>query len=128
MPKSIDNYLEESTAVVIHTDRDLRIVQLTNLRLVEIRIIAPNNFIAKEITRGEKGEEKWGLSIEKLAHHLEEILGNPFFKPWSIEDIQSIKPELTEAQARAALKLAIETHNAEIGINWEVLAQCADRV
>jgi hypothetical protein len=40
---------------------------------------------------------------------------------WSVEDVQSIRPDLTDEQALAVLKAAEDGHDATIGINWDVL-------
>jgi len=45
---------------------------------------------------------------------------------WGIEDIQSIRPDLTDEQASTVLQAADRYHNAEIGINWDVLRTHAD--
>ena len=45
---------------------------------------------------------------------------------WHTEDVQSINEELTDEQAAAVLLLAcVLEHNAELGVNWEVLSECA---
>lgn len=45
---------------------------------------------------------------------------------WGIEDIQSIRPDLTDEQASTVLQAADRCHDAEIGINWDVLRFHAD--
>ena len=45
---------------------------------------------------------------------------------WHIDDVKSIRPDLTDAQARRVLWFAKEEHDANIGINWEVLGAHAD--
>ena len=47
---------------------------------------------------------------------------------WHIDDVLSLNKGLDRAQARAVLQLVAETHNAEVGINWEVLSIAADIV
>lgn len=41
---------------------------------------------------------------------------------WGIEDVQSVRPDLTDDQAFAVLKEVEHRHDANIGINWDVLA------
>lgn len=43
---------------------------------------------------------------------------------WMIEDVQSIRPDLSDDQAWEVLQLAKRFHDAEVGINWESL-NCA---
>ena len=45
---------------------------------------------------------------------------------WCIEDVLSLRPELTSEQAWAVLKLCRDEHDAGLGINWDVLACCAE--
>jgi hypothetical protein len=40
---------------------------------------------------------------------------------WMIEDVLSIRPDLTEEQAWEVLQVAESRHDATIGINWDVL-------
>jgi hypothetical protein len=47
---------------------------------------------------------------------------------WGIEDVQSIRADLTDEQASAVLQAADRCHNAEVGINWDVLRFHADAV
>ncbi|MGE3999014.1 MAG: hypothetical protein AB7I48_02265 [Planctomycetaceae bacterium] len=41
---------------------------------------------------------------------------------WSIEDVQSVRPDLTEEQCWQVLQAAYRYHDATIGINWDVLS------
>ena len=45
---------------------------------------------------------------------------------WCVEDIQSFRPDLTDKQAGEVLQAADRCHNAEVGINWDVLRFHAD--
>jgi len=49
---------------------------------------------------------------------------------WCIEDVKGMEgyEDLTDDEAREVLRLVEQEQNAEIGVNWEVLAQWADRV
>ena len=40
---------------------------------------------------------------------------------WSVEDVQEIRPDLTEDQCWEVLEQAKKHHDAGIGINWSVL-------
>lgn len=40
---------------------------------------------------------------------------------WSVEDVQSLDDSLTDEQAMKVLEFAKNKHDAEIGINWDVL-------
>jgi hypothetical protein len=45
---------------------------------------------------------------------------------WHIDDVKEVRPHLTDAQAREVLEQAKRQHDADIGINWDVLAIHAD--
>ncbi len=45
---------------------------------------------------------------------------------WRIDDVKEVRPDLTDEQCRAVLRQADESHDATIGINWEVLETHAD--
>jgi len=47
---------------------------------------------------------------------------------WHTEDVQFIRPDLTEEQSWEVLKLVRYKHNADLGINWEELNFFADRL
>lgn len=40
---------------------------------------------------------------------------------WCIQDIQHIRPDLNDAQAREVLYEIKSNHDASIGINWSVI-------
>jgi hypothetical protein len=45
---------------------------------------------------------------------------------WHIEDVQSIRPDLTDKQASAILMSLKKNHDANIGINWETIEIVSD--
>ncbi len=45
---------------------------------------------------------------------------------WHIVDVQTLRPELTEAQCHAVLQRVEHDHDATIGVNWSVLAYAAE--
>jgi hypothetical protein len=45
---------------------------------------------------------------------------------WHVEDVQSVRPGLTDEQCREVLRQCGRHHDAEIGINWIVLSTVAD--
>lgn len=40
---------------------------------------------------------------------------------WSIEDVLSVREDLTEDQAEEVLEAVEHNHNASIGVNWDVI-------
>lgn len=47
---------------------------------------------------------------------------------WSIEDVQSVRQDLTDEQASEVLLAVKRGHDATIGINWDVLRDWADHL
>ena len=47
---------------------------------------------------------------------------------WWTDDVLSVAPNLTNAEASEVLLLAKRTHDANVGINWDVLKCCADQL
>jgi hypothetical protein len=45
---------------------------------------------------------------------------------WTANDVQVVRPELTEEQCYQVLLVAKKEHDASVGINWDVLEIIAD--
>lgn len=45
---------------------------------------------------------------------------------WHIDDVLSVRPDLTKSQASKVLKNLKRNHDANIGINWEVIEAVID--
>ena len=45
---------------------------------------------------------------------------------WSIEDIQYVDDSLSDNEARELLRLLKKYHDANVGINWEVIESMID--
>jgi len=45
---------------------------------------------------------------------------------WGIEDVQSVRPNLSDEQASQVLQRLKKNHDANLGINWEVIEIVAD--
>jgi hypothetical protein len=45
---------------------------------------------------------------------------------WSIEDVQTVRPDLSDVQCRAVLRERGRREDAETGINWDVVSTVAD--
>jgi hypothetical protein len=45
---------------------------------------------------------------------------------WSMQDVQEVRPDLTEEQCWQVLQHVRHDHDATIGINWDVLSCHAD--
>lgn len=47
---------------------------------------------------------------------------------WSVEDIQSIRPDLTVEQSMKVLKESLDNHDATLGVTWDSLKADADQL
>ncbi len=47
---------------------------------------------------------------------------------WCTDDILSVRPDLTNAQARDVLRAVESNHDACIGVNWEVIEHWAQGI
>ncbi len=47
---------------------------------------------------------------------------------WHVTDVAEVRPDLTPEQCMKVLKLCERVHDAEIGINWDVLSYHADNL
>jgi hypothetical protein len=106
------------------------LIQLRNLKLVQIESSVDNSYVIQEVTQGKAGE-CWGdISIEKVIEHIQMLEGgnDTFAKIWHVDDVLSINSDLSREQARLVLTMAMENHDANCRINWEVLQQYIDQV
>jgi len=57
-----------------------------------------------------------------MAHLTQDENGKYYLADeWHIEDVQSVRPDLTDDQASDVLEAVADNHDANYGINWEVL-------
>ena len=47
---------------------------------------------------------------------------------WRIDDVAEIRPDLNDNQCFKVLSRANDSHDADIGINWNVLEICAEQL
>ena len=45
---------------------------------------------------------------------------------WNIDDVRTIEPNMSLENCRLVLAHALETHDADRGINWQVFQQSVD--
>src|SRR5262249_48837057 len=45
---------------------------------------------------------------------------------WSVEDVQEVRPDLTEEQAREVLSQVERQHDATLGVTWDTLELAAE--
>ena len=47
---------------------------------------------------------------------------------WDIDDVQYVRPDLTDEQAGEVLRSVKHHHDATVGVNWDVLEIHADQL
>jgi hypothetical protein len=137
-PMTIERYLQHYNYAIIRDDGKHKLVQLNNLKLVEIELREDNSYIIQEVTLGQVGEYWEDIGIETVIEHIQMLEGsNDTFsscrvtrhdKIWHVDDVLSINSTLSRNHARLILTMAMDNHDANIGINWEVLTEYIDRV
>jgi hypothetical protein len=127
---TIDEYLDRLNYAVIRFEGRNKLIQLKNLKLVQIESSADNSYVIQEVTQGKAGECWRDISIETVIEHIQMLEGgkDTFYKTWHTDDVLSLNPQLSRDFARLVLQMAMDNHNATIGINWEVLQFHIDRV
>jgi hypothetical protein len=68
------------------------------------------------------------IDIVDLLKQESEDCNDTVAKIWHVDDVFSINSDLNREQARLVLKMAIDNHDANIGINWDVLKEYANQV
>ena len=129
-PMTIDTYLEHYGYAAIRDDGKYKLVQLKNLKLVQIESSKDDSYTIQEVTQGKAGERWEDISIETVIEYVQLLEGgnDTFSKIWHVDDVLSINSELSRDRARLVLTMAMDNHDANIGINWEVLTEYIDRV
>jgi hypothetical protein len=127
---TVDEYLNRLNYAVIRTEGRNKLIQLKNLKLVQIESDTDNSYVIQEVTQGKTGERWEDVSIGTVIEHIQRLEGgnDTFYKTWHVDDVLSINSDLSRDYARLVLTMAIDNHDATIGINWEVLQIYIDRV
>jgi hypothetical protein len=94
---TIDEYLDRLNYAVIRAEGNTKLIQLKNLKLIEIESSADNSYVVQEVTQGKAGE-CWGdISLETVIEHIQMLEGgnDTFAKSWHVDDVLSINSELS---------------------------------
>ena len=67
---------------------------------------------------------EWLVEIAEANRKQEET--NSISIEWSVEDVLEVRPDLNEKLAANVLRFIKRKHDAEIGVNWEVIKSAAD--
>jgi hypothetical protein len=129
-PISIDTYFNHFNYKPIQNDGKNILVQLHNLKLLQIQYKGDDTYIIQEVTQGKAGERWEDISIETVILHIQmlEDGNDTFSKIWHVNDVLALDSTLSKNYARLVLKMAMDNHDAAIGINQKVLIKYIKQV
>jgi hypothetical protein len=127
---TVDEYLERSNIAVIRSKGCRKLIQLDNLKLVSVEELDNHKYIIQEVTLSLPGQRWDNIDASTAIAHIQMLKdGNDtFYKIWHTDDVLSLNPQLSRDFARLVLQMAMENHDATIGINWEVLRSYISQV
>jgi len=108
---TIDTYLEHYGYTAIRDEGKHKLIQLKNLKLVQIELSEDRSYIIQEVTQGKAGERWEDISIETVIEHIQMLEGgnDTFAKIWHVDDVLSINSTLSRERARLVLTMALDT-------------------
>ena len=120
---AVDEYLNRLNYAVIHDAGGYKLIQLNNLKLVRIEALDNHKCIIQEVTLNLPGQRWDDIDASTAIAHIQTLEGgnDTFYKIWHTDDVLSLNPKLSRDFARLVLQMAMDNHDANIGINWEVL-------
>jgi hypothetical protein len=127
---TVDEYLTRLDYAVIRDEGLQKLIQLKNLKLVLVEALDNYKYIIQEVTLGEAGQRWDNIDASTAIAHIQMLEGgnDTFYKIWHTDDVLSLNPQLSRDFARLVLQIAMDNHDANIGINWKVLQQYVDQV
>ncbi len=66
--------------------------------------------------------------LERIFDKVENDASDTLAIIWSVEDVQIVRPDLSEQQSMEVLKEPVNNHDANIGVNWDTLKDDADQL
>jgi hypothetical protein len=127
---TVDEYLNRLNYAVIRDEGVYKLIQLDNLKLVWVEALDNHKYIIQEVTLGLAGQ-RWGnIDASTAISHIQMLEGGNdiFYKVWHTDDVLSLNPKLSREFARLVLQMAMDNHDATIGINWEVIQSYISQV
>ena len=120
---TVGEYLERLNIAVIRSKEWCKLIQLDNLKLVSVEELDNHKYIIQEVTLGLPGQRWDNIDASTAIAHIQMLEGgsDTFYKVWHTDDVLSLNPKLSRDFARLVLQMAMDNHDATIGINWEVL-------
>jgi hypothetical protein len=122
-PMTVATYLKHYDYPVIRGENNCQLVQLKNLKLIEIELKKDGNYTLQETTLGIAGERWENINASTVVERIQWLEGgdDTFYKAWHVDDVLSLDRTLNRGCARMVLQMAIDNHDPTIGINLSVL-------
>lgn len=122
---SIDTYFNHFNYKPIQNDGKNILVQLHNLKLLQIQYKGDDTYIIQEVTQGKAGERWEDISIETVILHIQMLEGgnDTFSKIWHVNDVLALDSNLSKNHVRLVLKMAMDNHDAAIIIYKSFITQ-----
>ena len=87
----------------------------------------PTNLINYLDRLDQRDTEQLQQAVELLRAELRNRIDSDYlYDSWHVDDILCRRPDLNIDQCREVLQLISRRHDANIGINWDVIDFCAD--
>jgi hypothetical protein len=120
---TVDEYLNRLNCAVIPDEGLHKLIQLKNLKLVVVEALDNHKYLIQEVTLSLPGQRWDNIDASTAIAHIQmlENGNDTFYKIWHTDDVLSLNPKLSRDFARLVLQMAMDNHDATIGINWEVL-------
>jgi hypothetical protein len=120
---TVDEYLNRLNCAVIRDEGLHKLIQLKNLKLVVVEALDNHKYLIQEVTLSLPGQRWDNIDASTAIAHIQmlENGNDTFYKIWHTDDVLSLNPKLSRDFARLVLQMAMDNHDATIGINWEVL-------
>ena len=120
---TVDEYLNRLNCAVIRDEGLHKLIQLKNLKLVLVEALDNHKYIVQEVTLNLPGQRWDDIDASTAIAHIQMLEGgnDTIYKIWHTDDVLSLNPKLSRDFARLVLQMAMDNHDATIGINWEVI-------
>jgi hypothetical protein len=127
---TVDEYLVRLDYAVIRDEGRHKLIQLKNLKLVLVEALDKHKYIVQEVTLNLLGQRWDYINASTAIANIQMLEGgnDTFYKTWHTDDVLSLNPQLSRDFARLVLQMAMDNHDATIGINWEVLQSYISQV
>jgi hypothetical protein len=127
---TVDEYLVRLDYAVIRDEGRNKLIQLKNLKLVLVEALDNHKYIVQEVTLNLLGQRWDNIDASTAIANIQILEGgnDTFYKIWHTDDVLSLNPQLSRDFARLVLQMAMDNHDAIIGINWEVLQSYISQV